>query len=122
MTVHDHAPTARVKPRPWVAEPTNTKHFNLVIDACEPAPQAMPPFMVDRAKPGLWPMVERQATALRRKWSLWAGAFEPRDDALRPPRWVMEHNPIYRGTRRSQRRPAVFNPRGAARRPGEPHL
>lgn len=71
----------------------NGSRFNLAIKACGRPADARPLFEVERRNPALARLAERRASALSRKWGRWAGDFDLKADALRPPEWVATHNP-----------------------------
>ena len=78
------------------AEHSGTRHFNLIIEACEPTPDPKPLFLLDRSKPTLKSMLKRKASATSKRWGLWTEPFEPRFDALRQTAWIIQRNPTYR--------------------------
>jgi len=79
-----------------VREETGTAHFNAVIRDCPPADEAAPLFEIERKNEKLRRLAERHAAPISRQWNLWARAFRPKDEALRPVRWILERNPGYR--------------------------
>ncbi len=59
-------------------------------------PAADPPrplFTVEQSPASLAMRAERNASPLSRDWGLWSAPIELKPDALRPVRWLFEHNP-----------------------------
>jgi DNA-binding transcriptional ArsR family regulator len=79
-----------------VRQETGTAHFNGVIGECPPAAEAAPLFEIERKDERLHRLAERHASLISKRWNLWARTLQPKDDALRPTRWIMENNPEYR--------------------------
>lgn len=78
-----------------VRQQTRTTHFNDVISECHPAIQSAPLFEIERKHRNLARLAERHASPVSRHWNLWARPLHPRDDALRPTRWILKNNPGY---------------------------
>jgi hypothetical protein len=79
-----------------VRQASGTAHFNAVIGECVPAPEAAPLFDIERKHEGLRHSAERHASPISRRWNLWTRSLRPKDDALRPTRWIIRNNPEYR--------------------------
>jgi hypothetical protein len=79
-----------------VRQTSRTKHFNEVISVCVPAPEAAPLFDIERKHEGLRRLAERHASPISKRWNLWARSLQPKNDALRPTRWIIRDNPEYR--------------------------
>jgi hypothetical protein len=71
------------------------RSLQLVVNACEPSPIPGPLFRSHRT-PTLAQIAERNASAISKKWGLWAPAFELKRDAVRPVTWLLDRNPGYR--------------------------
>lgn len=73
--------------------------FRRAIDACRGRLERLDhdarPLFTRQSSPGLATLAARAASDLSRRWRLWARPFDLRLDALRPPRWVMAHNPSF---------------------------
>ena len=63
--------------------------FAEAIDACTPAEVPHPLFEVERMNPTLRKRAEQSASPVSRRWSLWARAFDPKFNALRPAEWII---------------------------------
>jgi hypothetical protein len=74
----------------------NSYRFNRAINACERAADARPLLDVDRRNHFFIRMAEKNASALSLKWGRWTEDFELKNDAIRPARWIVEHNPAMR--------------------------
>lgn len=72
---------------------THPLRFQWIIRDLEPASPARPLFDVERSSPSRAARAERRASAISRRWGLWAEPIEMKRDALRPARWVMSRNP-----------------------------
>ena len=72
---------------------THPLELESVVKTLAPAAQARPLFDSERAHELLVARVQRYATPISRRWRLWTGPIELKDDAIRPPRWVMRMNP-----------------------------
>jgi hypothetical protein len=78
-----------------------SRHFDSAIAACDAAlrrvdPTPQPLFEAQRGSPAMAKLAERRASDLSRRWRRWAQDIECRDDALRLPLWIMQHNPSLR--------------------------
>src|SRR6185503_16282686 len=75
-----------------------TERFNAAIEACRDSipGQAVPLFEVQSSNQSLRRLAEKNATPVSRAWNLHVGAIELKQDAIRPPLWVMQQNPGYR--------------------------
>lgn len=75
---------------------TSPEEFGSVIAAIEPAKQPGPLFEIERATPRLAARALGRASEISRRWNLWCEEIEFKDDALRPARWIVRHNPNLR--------------------------
>lgn len=75
---------------------THPAEFASVIAGLAPADQPGPLFEIERINPRLAARARRRASEISQGWNLWCEEIEFKDDALRPARWVMEHNPLLR--------------------------
>lgn len=75
---------------------THPKAFESVITKLRPAERAMPLFEKSRQNPKLAALAKRRASALSRKWNLWAQPIEFKDDAVRPVGWMIGRVPSLR--------------------------
>lgn len=77
---------------------------------CEPVSPPRPLFELYRSSPQLAGIAERQASAISRGWGLWAPAPVLKQDALRPPHWILATNPSYlwRAVRQGDLRESVL--------------
>lgn len=75
------------------AEQAQTDHFNLVLKQCTPAALAKPLFAVDRLSESLSGLARRNSSPLGLRWGLWCETIGSKEDAVRPPSWVMGQNP-----------------------------
>jgi hypothetical protein len=71
----------------------DTEHFNLAIKLCTPAQTPKPLFTVDRLSEPLASLARQNTSPIGLQWGLWCENIEPKEDAVRPLSWVMEHNP-----------------------------
>ena len=78
-----------------VRQQTRTAHFNDVIGECYPATESAPLFEIERKHKKLHRLAERHASPISKRWNLWTRTLHPKDDALRPARWIIENNPGY---------------------------
>ena len=78
-----------------VRQQTGIAHFNDVIGECLPATEAAPLFEIERRHERLHRLAERHASPISKRWNLWARTLKPKDEALRPTRWIIENNPGY---------------------------
>lgn len=76
-----------------VRQATGIAHFNDVIDECFPATESGPLFEIERKHGRLRRLAERHASPISKRWNLWARPLKPKDDALRPTRWIIGRNP-----------------------------
>lgn len=58
----------------------------------EPAPL----YDTQRGSPRLIELARSETSEVGRRWGRWARPFTLRPDAVRPPQWVMRHNPHFR--------------------------
>ncbi len=72
------------------------RRFAQTIAACHRAEIPGPLLAADCRNPALWPMIQQSASPLSRHWGRWLEEFAVRDDALRPPEWLADHNPALR--------------------------
>ena len=79
-----------------VRQETRTTHFNAVILECSPADEPKPLFEIERRNDKLRRLAERHASPISREWNLWTRSFGPKEEALRPVRWILKRNPGYR--------------------------
>jgi hypothetical protein len=79
-----------------VKQATGTDHFNAAIRLCDPAVVAEPLFEIERKNDSLRRLAQRRASAISRKWNLWAPEIELKLDALRPASWIMKSNAEFR--------------------------
>lgn len=63
----------------------------VVVTGLSFAPEPGPLFEVDRGP--LAAVVKRSATPISRRWGRWVQPIEIKADAIRPVRWVLQHNP-----------------------------
>lgn len=71
--------------------PKSLRH--VVTESLQPAPQPGPLFEVDRGP--LASSIEADATPVSKRWGQWVQPVEPKPDALRPPQWIVRHNPSF---------------------------
>lgn len=74
-----------------------TRDLLIVCEACEPLKDARPLAAVQRDGGPLSRLAKRRASALSRRWGVWAPAAVLKEDALRPVAWILRQNPGYRG-------------------------
>ena len=74
-----------------------TDRFNAAIQACAASiPNAAEPlFEIESRSETLRRIARSRAMALSLKWNLWLADFQMKEDAIRPPLWVMQNNPAY---------------------------
>lgn len=60
---------------------------------CPPARVPGPFYDVARTNPEMIERAERRASAVSKRWNLWMDPLEPKLDALRPIRWIIDANP-----------------------------
>jgi len=70
--------------------------FAAVLGDLHPADVPRPLFDVERTSPALVTRAHRRASAVSRRWHLWAEPVEPRPDVLAPSVTVMERHPRLR--------------------------
>jgi len=73
-----------------------TRRFQTIIANLSPAPTAKPLFNIEASNEGLSARAQRHASSLSKKWGLWCAPIEFKNDALRPPQWLMTHNRTFR--------------------------
>jgi hypothetical protein len=74
---------------------SGSTHFDETIAKCQPANKAQPLFEIEQRNPTLRKLAERHASALSKKWNLWAEPFEPKYNAIRPKSWIVAMNPSF---------------------------
>jgi biotin operon repressor len=67
-----------------------------VLAACEPADAPVPLFVADRGEKTARSIVESTATEASRRWNLLLQPVALKPESIRPPAWVLQHNPSYR--------------------------
>lgn len=72
-----------------------SNEFLVPASLCAPLADARPLYGFQQSAP-LVEIAERNASALSRKWGVWAPPVVVKPDALRPVSWVLEHNPSLR--------------------------
>lgn len=75
---------------------THPLRFQSIIANLTPASSARPLFIIEASNERLAARAQRQASPLSKKWGLWCAPFEFKNDALRPPHWLMSQNPSLR--------------------------
>lgn len=78
-----------------VEQASGTKHFKETVSLCEAADPARPLYDMQNDLPSWRRSAEIEASPLSRQWGLWCQPFEPKRDAIRPARWVIQNNPGY---------------------------
>ncbi len=66
------------------------------VEACSPCPAARPLFDVHRGNAALERIAANGASALSRKWRVWAPAVALKRDAIRPVGWLLDQNSTFR--------------------------
>ena len=72
---------------------TQPPQFRSIIQAIKPNRKAQPLFDAERSTSRLVERAKQRASTISCKWGLWCEEFDFKSDALRPPSWVMKHNP-----------------------------
>ena len=72
---------------------THPAQFAAVIRELSPAPTPRPLFEIERSSPTMIDRARRRASPISERWGLWCEEIEFKDDALRPPVWLMKQNP-----------------------------
>lgn len=75
---------------------TRPPRFISIIKLMAPDPHAKPLFDIEQASLRLAARACRRATARSKHWGRWCEDFEFKNDALRPPTWLMARNPDFR--------------------------
>ena len=75
---------------------THPKAFASITKKLSPAEEPKPLFEKSCQNPKLAALAERRASALSRKWNLWAQPIEFKDDAIRPAGWMIGRMPALR--------------------------
>ncbi len=75
---------------------THPREFESVIKHLSPAASPKPLFESARQSKKLADIGRRRASALSRKWGLWAQPIEFKEDAIRPAAWIMSRHPSLR--------------------------
>lgn len=73
-----------------------TRDLLIASAACEPLATARPLSAVQRDSRALAEIAARRASALSRRWGVWAPPVVLKHDAVRPVDWLLRHNPEYR--------------------------
>jgi hypothetical protein len=68
----------------------------MAVEACGKAPSPGPLFAAQKGNAALGALAERHASALSRKWGVWAPEVTLKDDAVRPVSWILRENPTFR--------------------------
>jgi hypothetical protein len=89
----------------------NHHRFNQAIEACGRVVNERPLLDIDRRNDFFIRTARANASALSLKWGRWMEDFKLKNDAIRPVRWIAEHN------RSMQRRLERFDSRGNRRKP-----
>ena len=76
-----------------VKSKTGIDHFNLAIKQCQPAKISKPLFIFDRKTKKLSLLARAESSDMARKWGLWCSQVQLKNDAVRPIKWIMAHNP-----------------------------
>jgi hypothetical protein len=71
----------------------NSHRFNRAIDACGHALDHQPLLDIDRRNEFFIQAARKSASALSLKWGRWMADFELKEDAIRPPSWIIQNNP-----------------------------
>lgn len=74
---------------------THPPQFGALTRALPAERDPHPLFQVEQISPALAERARRRASPLSLRWGLWCEEFELKTDALRPPSWVMKHNPRF---------------------------
>lgn len=74
---------------------THPLEFQAVIKDLGPSKTPGPLFGIERTNDRLSDRAARRASPISRHWGCWCEAFEFKDEALRPARWIMDHNPLF---------------------------
>lgn len=75
---------------------THPLEFHSIIRQLEPARQPRPLFESARRTSRMADMAKRKASAISRRWNLWCQPVEFKEDAMRPPSWMMARQPQLR--------------------------
>lgn len=67
--------------------------FGSIIRELAPEAEPRPLFDIERTPPSAAERARRRASPTSLRWGIWCEEFEFKDNALRPPTWVMGHNP-----------------------------
>jgi hypothetical protein len=74
---------------------THPPEFQAIVKHLPPADPEGTLFEIERSHPILIQRARDRTADIFGKWGFWGEAFEFKDDALRPARWVMLHNPSF---------------------------
>lgn len=70
--------------------------FDTITKHIDPAHEPGPLYADQRTGDALRALARRRASAVSRRWGVWADDVEPKDDALRPAHWLMTRHPAMR--------------------------
>lgn len=74
-----------------------TRDLAIVADVCRPAAPARPLFIVLQGSDVLERIAKEHASALSKRWGVWAPDATLKDDAIRPAIWLLAKNPTLYG-------------------------
>jgi len=74
----------------------SSRELRIAVEACSPVNEPYPLFIVQQNNKSLARIARQNASALSRKWGVWAPETKLKPDALRPVSWLLKHNPSYR--------------------------
>jgi len=70
--------------------------LRIVRDVCQPATASRVLFN-EYSQPSLAAIAKSTASELSKRWGIWAPPVELKRDAVRPSRWILDHNPYALG-------------------------
>lgn len=72
-----------------------SRELNIAAEPCKPAANGQPLFTVQRQDEHLRKLALKNASALSRRWGVWAPPVTQKLDAIRPAQWLLDKNPTW---------------------------
>lgn len=104
-----------------IAQQGQKNRFAFVIRDLQPAQAPAPLFDIQRKYPSAIRKARMQSSQIAKRWNIWMGPFEFKPDAIRPPLWLMRHNPgfmlraDFKGDLRASTVVSLWHDQGAGR-------
>ncbi len=72
------------------------QELDQIAEVCHPSELPRPLFKSQQSSPAVSSLAESNASALSRKWGVWAPEIDLKRGVIRPVGWVLKHNKDYR--------------------------